>query len=150
MKELKDSKKNTFSRRDFILKLGIGASVAITGYYLVNNFVGSTDEPKHELAPNEMPILKPNLVLKEDLGNMLIHNPGSVEPSFMVNDVGKEILLNLNGKRSLQDLSEQVAAKYELTYDEALLSQVAFFVSQLAILGFLQKPFFVNIVENYA
>jgi hypothetical protein len=66
-----------------------------------------------------------------------------------VDDTGAEIIRFLDGNRTVEDLSERIASSGRWCDSSASRAEIAFFIAQLGMLGFLAKPFYAHICEIY-
>jgi hypothetical protein len=133
------------NRRDFLFTFGIGSTVAIAGYFLFDPVpaVKSKDDP----VSSDQPRLKSNVRLKVE--NDLYYLTNGTTSCF-VNETGQQIISYMDGNNTVLDITHKISEIYSVEYSDFLVASVACFVSELAIEGFLQSPFYATFYENYA
>jgi hypothetical protein len=140
-KTLQDNKSNNlFSRRNFLISLGAGSAMAITGFFigekLINNNETDTYSDFPQLADCQRQIVG---------GQLRLHAP--VGTACAVNTTGEYITGLLDGRRSLKDICDCVAQRYSVPHTGDLEASVAMFICSLGMAGFLVKPYSVYIYE---
>jgi hypothetical protein len=65
-----------------------------------------------------------------------------------VNRTGAEIVRLLDGTRSVEQVAARTSRNLRLRRDQAFDAKIACFVAELAQMGFLAAPFYVEIVEH--
>lgn len=136
------------SRRGFLISLGAGAA-AITGYVLGG--IPGLSKPKASRPPGqacEAPCLLADVTFGSDNDMLTLSRPGTDSPVCAVNRVGGAVIRRLDGGHKIDDISRILAGEYGLEGGEALEAKVAFFVTQLGMMGFLDRPFYVQIYER--
>jgi hypothetical protein len=133
------------SRRDFAFLLAAGAEVVIGGYFLVPHAARAARQGKAEIRPCLRVPVPP-----EDSEGMtrIAVGEGDAQIACAVNRVGAGILHLLDGTRTVQQVAVHTARRLAVRRDEAFDAKVACFVAEVAQLGFLTAPFYVNIVER--
>lgn len=132
-------------RKDFLITLGIGTTIAISGYF----FLDSVNETlrKDESVSSDTPILKSNVHSKEENG---MFNLSHGSDSCYVNNTGQQIISYMDGKNNIIDIARKVSGLYPIEFSDLLVASVAYFVSQLADAGFLASPFYATFYESYS
>jgi len=132
-------------RNDFLIRLGVGTAVAVSGYFLWNLVVGT--ESNNTPVSSDRPELNPNVYTREESGLFTLSHE---ENSCHVNSTGRQIISCMNGRNTVTDIAEIVSEKYSIEYSDSLVTSVAYFVSQLAKAGFLASPFYATFYEYYS
>jgi hypothetical protein len=132
-------------RRDFLFTLGIGSTLAITGYFLFDpvNPVKSKDDA----VSSDKPALCDNVTLIPE-NDLYILTNGTT--SCFVNGTGQQIISYMDGKNTVLDITQKISAFYAVEYSDLLVASIAYFVSELAAEGFLVSPFYATFYETYA
>ena len=140
------------SRREFLISLGAGTGASIAGYFLLHN---GWANPAFASAPvssqSVCPRLREDLVFCIEEGLVTLHAAGQNGlPTCAVNDIGGEVLRRLDGRHTITQIGQEIAAAWRLQPSEALDARLAFFVTQVGMLGFLREPFYACILEGMA
>ena len=135
--------KKSISRRDFLISLGVGTSLAIAGFFTFNAITTlANDQPDN-------PSVKPKLsdYVKKTFENdqMVLHGE---KAKCSVNKTGERIIGLLDGKNTLSHISTQISKHYAIDHTGALEAAIASFLCQLGALGFLSSPYYVTIYET--
>ncbi len=94
-------------------------------------------------------MLKEGVILRRQADGVTIQaSTAHVAPTCAVNQAGAEVLRLLDGRHSIADLSLKVAATVGVHWTETLQANIAFFVAQLGLFGFLRQPFYAYLYEN--
>jgi len=141
---------NGITRRTFMISLGSSAAVAISGcFFLIHDAASSQEVSVGEGSASEVPMLKEGVILRRQAdGATLLSGVAQAAPTCAVNHAGAEVLRLLDGRHSIADLSRKVAATVGVPWTETLQANIAFFVAQLGICGFLRDPFYALLYEN--
>jgi hypothetical protein len=137
-----------YTRREFSIALATGA-VGIVGYCLFRE----SDVSRRPLAAETgtgpaRPTLRRDVTLGRDRSLVTLSRPDLPDsPVCAVNGVGRDIILHLDGRHAIEDISRHLAHTHRIAHTEALKSRVAWFVAELGMLGFLAAPFYAQIVE---
>ena len=138
------------TRKDFLLTL-CSSAAAISGYFLLASPAKDLDAPQGSAHSfNLRPALRPNLEYRRE-GPLLIVTSDTTPPgnACAVNSIGATVLQHLNGRHTIADLAQKVAAAVDIRPDEVLEAKLAFFVAQLGMLGLLVEPFYACVVETW-
>lgn len=134
------------SRRDFLITLGAGTAATISGYFFIQGQF--TQESSKSTLEKQLPILKHDI--KFGKAENLLTITRKTERSTItcaVNDIGKEIINKVDGKHTVQEISKHIAKKAGTSRTELMDARIAYFITQLGILGFLKEAYHVNIIE---
>jgi hypothetical protein len=136
------------NRRNFILKLGAGTVATVTLSVILKDLLLPENNAQEH---NNKPKLKNDVIIKPYGKEYMAFSSGnSGSNQIIVNKNGLEIISMLDGHNTVEDIADAYSTKFKLTRTDELDSKIAFFISQVALVSFLQTPFYVNIVENYA
>ena len=150
------------SRRQFLWVLGTGslaATAVIAGYVSGDERAaaveaGTATRPDDGRPTPERPALRDGVTFGRRDGLLTIgyvSAPGGSGPVLCaVNEVGAAITRRLDGKHSVPLLASAAAAAAGIEPSDTVEARVACFVAELARLGFLREPFYVQIVERTA
>jgi len=135
--------KERFNRRDFLITLGAGTSLAIAGFF---TFDAITTE-RQEQAENhsEMPMLSKQVQKTHEHEQLALNHETA---KCLVNKTGEKVVELLNGRRSLPQIADKIADYYAIEHTDALEVSIASFICQLGAQGFLASPFFVTMYED--
>ena len=133
------------SRRDFSFVLAAGAQAIIAGHFLMSGRVLAAGLGGGEARPRLRVPVGP---VGGDGMTMLAVGEGSDRTVCAVNRTGAEVLRLLDGTRSVAQVASRTARNLRLLRDQAFDAKIACFVAELAQLGFLVAPFYVQIVEH--
>jgi len=148
-----DDKIKTLGRREFLITLGAGTSLAIAGFFTFDSF-GDVSEDITELPKDtnqsELPLVHPKLSeqIKQTVEENRLVLTGEKAKCF-VNRTGEKIIGLLDGKHTLSHIATQLSDYYSIAYSDALEVSIASFICQLGTQGFLSSPFYVTMYENY-
>jgi hypothetical protein len=132
--------KNKINRRDFLIYLGAGTSLAIAGFFTSDIHATSTKDA------SDKPKLADNVEKSYEDGHLVLQVNKS---NCFVNKTGESIINLLDGKSALYDICRSVSKQYAIEHTDALETSVATFLCQLGTAGFLSSPFYVTMYENY-
>lgn len=141
------------SRRKFFYVIG-GATGAVIGGWLLTPQVGKPFPGRAKAGPTPTgPGLTDGLVIKPTRDGAEIYRTtgaDSAEPICMVNEVGRYVLDEMDGKKPVSELAKAVMARLEAPPSdlEAFSSQIASFIADLGDANLLDRPFFVNIYRS--
>ena len=133
------------TRREFKIALGAAAGSGILGYLLVR--------PARAPEPASVPH-SPHPKLRKGLA---IEGPGSdgmttirlLDGSLCaVNAPGADVLRRLDGAHTIEQIAGAAGRRAGVTPDAALTAKIACFVAQLGAAGFLDMPFYAQIVDR--
>ncbi len=144
MEKNSESGRKVINRRDFIFKLGIGATIVVSGYYISGHILENRLATIAESVSK--PLLKKNVISYYKRDELFLEYQNS---KFCVNETGAEIIRLLNGKNTVSDISSMMSRSLNLEQTDLLDSSIAGFICQLAETGFIADPFYVTLYENY-
>lgn len=145
-----DIRNKKMSRRDFLLYLGVGTSVVIAGYFLQESAASIRSETiEGEFVEAQQPQLKDDVVFGNS-GEMktISRISGGHKTLCAVNRTGRNIIELLNGRRSIEEISQAVAIREQIDRIESMDASIACFVAEVGMLGFLMTPFYAQIIER--
>ncbi len=128
------------NRREFLIGTGSLAAAGIAGYFLFFR------EPAIcRGAPTARPRLSPDVSMAEENGIAVLRR-GKGENLVVcgVNGAGSAVLKALDGRRTIKEAA-RAAAKGGNPLPEA---EVACFVAQVGMMGFLAKPYYATLYES--
>ena len=143
-------KNKKMSRKEFIIKLGIGLG-AISGFLIIDDSFNII-HPGVNRSKNlpSKPLLKEDIICFNDDNYLILkRDNGSNKNQCAVNNVGAEIVKYLDGDNTVEDILSKIANKFPIPLSEAMQAKIAYFISILSMMDFLTEPFYVNIIENY-
>ena len=138
-------KKGAFNRRDFLITLGAGSSLAIAGFFTFDAITGAKNEQVNEQTVK--PLLS-ELIQKTLENNQLVLS--NEKSKCTVNKTGEQVIELLDGNHTLSQVAATIAGYYAIEHTELLDASIASFICQLGEQGFLAKPFYVTMYETYA
>lgn len=146
---MKDTKENNLTRRNFLISLGTTA-LSISGYFLIGG--GSL---KEVLADTEgvvagmRPKLVPDIFFEESTSDLTLlqRRDANHHNKCAVNRIGSFIIRRLNGRHTIEGISSLLSEEEGFTRYHSLEADIAQFVANLGMLGFLLDPFYANIIE---
>jgi len=141
-------KMKALGRRDFLIALGAGTSLAIAGFFTFHSLGEGSDAPPEEQAgiPVENPKLSDDVKRTFEDDRLVLTGEHA---KCIVNRTGEKIIELLDGKHTLPRITARIADFYAIEYTDALQVSVASFICQLGAQGFLSSPFYVTMYENY-
>ena len=138
-----NKKKGMHSRRDFLIRLGAGTTLAIAGFFTFD--VIKTVINKDQEKVSDMPKLSEN-IKKYYENNQIVLLGEDVKCSM--NEMGAKIVELLDGKNSLSRIASKISDHYAIKDTDALEVSIATFLCQLSILGFLSSLYYVTLYET--
>ena len=140
---IKDINKNTLTRRDFLIRLGAGSALAITGFFTFDAIkTVINDNPKNTTDKPEL-----SKDIKRDFENDRLVLWGD-DAKCVVNQTGEKVIELLDGKHTLSRIAAKISDYYAIKHTEAIEVSIASFLCQLGSLGFLSLPFYVTLYED--
>jgi hypothetical protein len=135
----------TMTRREFKIALGAAAGSAILGYLLLPQAPGT--QPA-SLSPGACPRLRHGLAMEGPAadGMTVVRLPDG--GLCAVNAAGAAVLRRLDGAHSIEQIARAAAARAGVAPDAPLIAKMACFVAQLGAAGFLDAPFYAQIVAR--
>lgn len=136
-------------RRTFLISLGVGTA-AIAGYFVVRCrpsalATASSDPPISTLLPR----LEEKVTLGRDGDLMTLrHLSEEDSPLCAVNRYGAEIVALLDGRHTVPQIANILAGRMGIPLTETMQSKIAYFITQVGEMGFLQEPYYACIVET--
>lgn len=140
----KNMKKGSLNRRDFLICLGAGTSLAIAGFFAFDAITTATDNQPDD--PCDQPRLSDQV--KKDFENDQMVLLGE-KAKCLVNKTGEKIIGMLDGKNTLSRIAANISDYYAIEHTGALEASIATFLCQLGAMGFLSSPFYVTMYETY-
>ena len=137
-------KKNMFNRRDFLISLCAGTSLAITGFFTFDALASNANE--HPDQPSDKPKLLGCVKKTIDNGKMVLCGE---KAKCCVNKTGEKIVGLLDGNHTLSQITTKISTHYAIEHTGNLEASIASFLCQLGTLGFLTSPFYVTMYETY-
>lgn len=141
-KEKTDS--GTLSRRDFLIKLGKGAMLAITGYFAFGAIKSVIDDNPGNAS--DKPKLSGRIRKDYENGQMVLSGDNV---KCRMNKTGERIVEMLDGRSTLSHISARISDYYSIEHTDELEVSIAQFLCLLGAQGFLSSPFYVIMYENY-
>jgi len=136
-------KKGKLNRRDFLISLGAGTSLAIAGFFVVDAVVTAGNERPDESC--DKPKLSEHVRKAFENDRMVLYGE---KAKCMVNKTGAKIIELLDGKNTLSCISAQISDACNIEHTESLEASIASFLCQLGSLGFLSSHFYVTMYET--
>ncbi|HWP95735.1 MAG TPA: PqqD family protein [Syntrophomonadaceae bacterium] len=136
------------TRRQFLIELGGIAGLAITGWYLLPGLFlkpGDSSSPAHENKPR----LKVGYEIREAGEGADIYSNAHGNPICQVNDIGKFVLKEMDGVKTVEEIADRVARKLNTSLEnlENFRGKIALFIARLAEAGLLSSAFYINVME---
>ncbi len=140
-----------YTRRNFIITLGVGSVGSIVGYFA---FTRPPSDEMHSGNPALekpcYPQLKTDVHVSNDKSDLVVKQENDADSSLcVVNKLGAEVIQLLDGRHTVEDIARLTARSHGLTLHSRFCAQIAYFISQLGAMGFLAEPFYACIVDNY-
>ena len=135
-------------RREFLIALGAGTSLAIAGFFTFHSPGEVTDAPTGN--PEDVSAAHPKLSeqVKRTFEKERLVLTGE-KAKCLVNKTGEKIIELLDGKHTLPHIAARISDYYTIEHTDALEVSIASFICQLGSQGFLSSPFYVTMYENY-
>jgi hypothetical protein len=131
------------TRREFQIAFGAALGSGILGYFLTHQ-VGSPQSASVPHSPR--PRLRQGLVIEppgaDGMTTIRLSNGGLCA----VNAPGAEVLRRLDGAHTIEQIARAAGKSAGVTPDASLTAGMACFVAQLGDAGFLDAPFYAQIV----
>ena len=137
-------KTNMLTRRDFLVRLGVGTSLAITGFFIF-------DKIKPSIKNNSNDGIVHNPCLADDVIKTLENEQISLcnnNSKCILNNTGRRIIDLMDGNNDLHSISKKISDYYSIDHTEDLEVSIASFICQLGESGFLASPFYVVMYET--
>jgi hypothetical protein len=138
-------------RRHFVIALGTGVGASIVGYfgYRQPPHFESDGATKHSPEHEHLPSLRADVVFGR-LDDQVTVSRGEPDNPVIcaANELGAAILERLDGRHTIEQISESLAMLVTASPNRPLEAKVALFVAQLATHGFLAEPFYTTIYET--
>ena len=140
------------TRRAFLYAVGGAAGAAIAGWVLISQ----TRRPRTPSLPSENsprgPALSRDLAITPtaDGADVLRAGHSGKSPVCRVNDLGRYLLEQMDGRKSVSALARSLRARLQSPPAdvERFQSGVAAFIAELGKAGMLEEPFYVNIYNG--
>lgn len=138
------------TRRSFLIALGGCAAATLAGYFLADSAeTGWSGLEKKVFSGGDLPRLRTGLQWGVSDGLTTLRRPGVPLPAeCAVNECGRLILEQLDGRHRIEDLAQAVQSRFGCGRTEAMDAGIARFVATLGDLGFLDAPYYAMIVER--
>ena len=137
-------KKNALNRRDFLITLGAGASLAIAGFFTFEATSGERNKKNEDHA--DKPMLSKHITRKIENDQLVLC---CEKARCVMNKTGEKVTELLDGNRTLSDIGDKIADFYSIKHTESLDASIASFICQLGSQGFLASPFYITMYETY-
>ena len=139
--------KKPLNRRDFLLSLGVGTSLAIAGFFAFDTATTALDDQPDAFSdPSDQPALSEDVQKIFENDHMVLYGE---KAKCFVNKTGEKIIGLLDGKNTLSRIAAQISEHYAIEHTGALEASVASFLCQLGTLGFLSSPYYVTMYETW-
>ena len=139
----KQNNNNTISRREFLLHFGVGTSLAIAGFFLLDT--GRETNVESDKNTVDKPRLIDGITKVTENDQVILCKNNS---KCIVNSTGEKIIDLLDGNNTLSSVCEKISDYYSIEYTDVLETSVASFICQLGESGFLSSPFYVLMYET--
>ena len=136
--------KNALNRRDFLITLGAGTSLAISGFFMFKTIKNIVNE-QHPDEPSDKPVLSEQISITYQDKQMILSGE---KAKCFVNKTGEKIVGLLDGRNTLPHIAAQISDYYAIEHTGSLEAAVASFICQLGAQGFLYSPYYVTIYET--
>ena len=143
MQNKQDNKASSFTRRDFLVSLGVGTSMAIAGFFIFDKVAPAIESNSDVVADKPGIADGVTKTLENDQIVLLKNNSKCI-----VNNTGGKIIDLLDGNNDLYSISEKISSYYSINHTDALEVSIASFICQLGVSGFLASPFYVTMYET--
>jgi len=131
---------NLLNRRNFLIGLGAGSALAITGFFIGEKLINGDDDAVGADCPQLTDCTRQTVD-----GRLHLQTPAGTVCA--VNRTGEYITGLLDGRRTLTDICDCVAQRYSIAHNGNLEASVAMFICRLGMAGFLVAPYSVVIYE---
>jgi len=143
MQEKQKNKTIALTRRDFLVSLAAGTSLAIAGFFLFDNVLTTIDSNSD--AIDDKPDIADGVTKTFENGQIVLHKNKS---KCILNNTGGKIIDLLDGNNDLFSISEKISKIYSIDHSDVLETSIASFICQLGESGFLASPFYVIMYET--
>jgi len=140
----RETKKEGFSRREFLISLGAGTTLAIAGFFTFDILRERTDE-QSAYDCSDKPALSEQVRLSFQNSQLVLHGEGT---ECFVNKTGEKVITLLDGKNTLPRIAAAISDYYAIAHTGYLEASIASFICQLGSQGFLSSPYYVTIYET--
>ena len=143
MQERQQNKTSPLTRREFLVHLGVGTSLAIAGFFIFDKLKPAIESIPMNIA--DKPGIADDVTKTSENGQIVLCKNNS---KCIVNHTGGEIVDLLDGNHDLYAISEKISGHYSISHTDALETSIASFICQLGASGFLASPFYVIMYET--
>ena len=143
MQNKQDNKASSFTRRDFLVSLGVGTSMAIAGFFIFDKVAPAIDSNSDAIA--DKPRIVDGVTRTSENGKIMLCKNNS---KCILNNTGGKIIDLLDGNNDLYSISEKISKIYSIDHSDTLETSIASFLCQLGESGFLASPFYVLMYET--
>jgi hypothetical protein len=143
MQNKQENKTSSFTRRDFLVSLGVGTSLAIAGFFMFDKEVPTIESNSDAIA--EKPGIADGVTKTLENDQIVLHKNNS---KCILNNTGGKIIDLLDGNNDLYSISKKISSYYTIDHTDALEVSIASFLCQLGASGFLASPYYVIMYET--
>lgn len=140
------SDRAAMTRTEFLFALGAGAVAAIAGYTVAPPSAAAAT-PRTPRA-TARPRLRDDVTRGRENGMLTLRRPGSAAAHGAVNETGERVARLLDGEHTVEMIAGDVAREVGVTCTSETVGAVAGFIAQLAVLAFLDEPFYAVIATQ--
>lgn len=138
-----DGEPRRFTRKAFLVALGTGAAVAISGHFLSRRENSGPTSGAASGPSSKYPKLKPGLRTdREGEFLKLVRQDGKDPVICLVNYPGRVAVGLMDGRHTTEDIAHAMADQFGLEKTEALNAKMAIFIAELGMMGFLEQPYY--------
>ena len=141
--ENEKTQKRKLSRRDFLITLSSGTSIAIAGFFTFDAIRADTN--KLLKNSSDKPTLSSLVKKMIEKNQVIVCNEHG---KCLVNKTGESVIDLLDGTNTLSQISDKIADLYLIKHTDELEASIASFICQLGSQGFLASPFYVTMYET--
>jgi len=135
----------TLSRRNFEIAFGAAVGSGILGYLLVRPAPAPQPAP---IVNSPRPRLRKGLAFEGPAADGLTSVRLPDGSLCAVNAPGAEVLRCLDGAHTIEQIARAAGQRAGVAADASLTARMACFVAQLGAAGFLDQPFYAQIVDR--
>ncbi|GEM_PF-2639310 len=159
MNEESTTQPAALNRRRFLRHTALGLTAALFTAEAFRHSGENTailDNPEaipHSLPTPDKPRVKPGVEMckrgKSYVFEYRCEKEQTLKCRCTVNKSGAEIMQNLDGSHTIEEVAALVSADGATAADATACAKIAQFVAQLGSIGFLIQPYYVHIYETY-
>lgn len=133
-------------RRTFLMKLGVGTA-AIAGYFVPG--CSPSTPGNGPCVSTLVPKLADRVSLGQDGDMTTLRLHGAEDfPLCAVNRYGADVVALLDGRHTIRQIASTLADRIGVPLTDAMQSQIAYFITQVGEMGFLQEPYYACIIDT--